>query len=78
MQTDRWEMEKNTVKSDFKKKKCHRLTGKIKLKIVGIRWGCVCEGVLYLCVMPMAGLFDSIEYMAEIKSHISHECVVLI
>ena len=53
MQIDRGEMSKNSVKSDFEKN--YRLTGKIKLKTAGIRWICVCEGVLYFCVMPRRG-----------------------
>ena len=56
MQIDRWEMNKNSVKSDFEK--VYRLTGKIKLKIVGNSWGCVWAGVLYSCVLPLAGPLD--------------------
>ena len=39
MEIDRWEMNKNSVKSDFEKK--NRLTGKIKLKMEGKCGSCV-------------------------------------
>ena len=43
MQIDRWEMEKNTVKSDFKKSS--PIDGKVKLKTEGNKCDCVWEGV---------------------------------